>query len=43
LTGSEYIAVTIRAFQAGRPGWQQPLVAYFRRAGDSWSLVGLER
>lgn len=43
LTSSEYVAVTIRAFRADHPAWQQPLVVYFRRAGEGWSLVGLER
>ncbi len=41
--GGEYIAVTIRAVDANRPAWRHPLVAYFRRAGGAWALVGLER
>ena len=41
--GAEYLAVTIRAVDPERPAWAQPLVAYFRRASDGWSLVGLER
>ena len=41
--GAEYIAVTIRAVDPNRPPWSHPLIAYFRRGGDSWSLVGLER
>jgi hypothetical protein len=41
--GGEYISVRIRAFDPARPTWQHPLVAYFRRASGSWSLVGLER
>ena len=44
LSGSgEYVAVRIRAFHSERPSWAQPLVAYFRRAADAWTLVGLER
>ena len=44
LLDSPFIAVTIRAFDPDHPAWQQPLVAFFRRAPDgSWSLVGLER
>ncbi len=42
-SGAEYVAVTIKAFDPNRPAWQHPLVAYFRRAGDGWGLVGLER
>lgn len=42
-SGADYIAVTIRAFDSNRPAWRHPLVAYFRRAGDAWALVGLER
>ena len=41
--GSEYIAVRIRAIDANRPAWGHPLLAYFRRAGDAWTLAGLER
>ncbi|MGH9372075.1 MAG: hypothetical protein ACRD15_11145, partial [Vicinamibacterales bacterium] len=39
----EYIAATLRAFHADHPAWSHPLVVYFRRAGEKWSLVGLER
>jgi hypothetical protein len=39
----EYIAAVIRAYHREHPAWSQPLVAFFRRAGDGWSLVGLER
>ena len=39
----EYVAVRIRAFHPDQPAWATPLAAYFRRAGDAWSLVGLER
>jgi hypothetical protein len=41
-SGAEHIAVTIRAVDH-RPAWRQPLTAYFRRDGDRWALVGLER
>jgi hypothetical protein len=43
LSGSEFIAVKIRALHPDRPAWQQPLHAYFRRSGEQWMLVGLER
>jgi hypothetical protein len=39
----EYIAARLQAFHADRPAWAQPLTVYFRRAGDGWTLVGLER
>ena len=39
----EYVAALVRAFHADHPAWSQPLMLYFRRAGDGWSLVGLER
>ena len=41
--GPDFVSVRLRAFQADQPAWSHPLVAYFRRAGDGWSLVGLER
>jgi hypothetical protein len=40
---TEYVAARIRAFHAEHPDWSQPLMVYFRRTGDGWSLVGLER
>ena len=39
----QFIAARLRAFHPNQPAWSRPLVAYFRRAGDGWSLVGLER
>jgi hypothetical protein len=39
----DYISVRVRTFHSAQPAWAQPVVAYFRRAGDGWSLVGLER
>jgi hypothetical protein len=39
----EYLAVRLRAYHADYPAWSQPLMAYFRRSGDGWTLVGLER
>ena len=41
---ADFVAATIRAFHPDHPGWQHPVVVYFRRAPDaSWTLVGLER
>jgi hypothetical protein len=42
-TQPEYVSALVRAFRADQPAWSQPLRVYFRRAGDAWSLVGLER
>jgi hypothetical protein len=39
----EYISARLAAFHPDQPGWAGPVVAYFRRADDGWSLVGLER
>ena len=39
----EYVSVRLRAVHPDQPGWDGPVVAYFRRAADGWSLVGLER
>ena len=39
----EFVAARIRAYHADHPGWSQPLMVYFRRAGQQWTLVGLER
>ncbi len=43
LNGSEFIAATIRAMDAGHPAWARPVVAYFRRSPGGWTTVGLER
>ena len=39
----DYISVEVRAFNPDHPAWSQPLSAYFRRTGDRWTLVGLDR
>ncbi len=39
----EYVAARLRAHHPDFPAWSQPLLAYFRRSGDGWMLVGLER
>jgi len=42
-SGAEYVSARLSAFHPDQPGWAGPVVAYFRRAEDGWSLVGLER
>ena len=42
-TRPDYIAALVRAFHADHAAWSRPLMVYFRRSGDNWSLVGLER
>lgn len=39
----EYIAALVRTFHGEHAAWSRPLMVYFRRTGDNWSLVGLER
>jgi hypothetical protein len=43
VTGSEYIAVTVRGHHPEHPAWERPVRAYFRREGTGWKTVGLER
>jgi len=42
LTGSDYIAVSIATRHPDFPAWK-PVQVYFRRAGDGWQTVGLDR
>ena len=39
----DYLAARLRAHHSEHPDWSHPLDVYFRRAGDGWTLVGLER
>ena len=44
LSGSpEFVSAKIRAYHKDHPAWSQALMVYFRRAGQQWTLVGLER
>jgi hypothetical protein len=38
-----YIAVDLSAEIAAYPTWRRPVRTWFRRGGDGWTLVGLER
>jgi hypothetical protein len=41
--GNTYIKVSVRAVDAPYAPWTKPVDVYFRRAGSSWQLVGLDR
>jgi hypothetical protein len=43
LSTAEYVAVTVRSLHPDFPAWEQPIQAYFRREGNGWRTVGLER
>ena len=38
-----FIRASVSAASADHPAWAAPVHAYFRRAGNGWTLVGLER
>jgi hypothetical protein len=38
-----YIKVAVNALDPTRPEWARPVDVYFRRLGNGWKLVGLER
>jgi len=38
-----FVAVDIAVDSEGHPTWRRPVRTYFRRAGEGWTLVGLER
>lgn len=38
-----FIRVQVRATAPPHPSWREPVSIYFRRVGDRWRLVGLER
>ena len=38
-----FVAARIRGFQPDQPAWSEPVMIYFRRGDDMWTLVGLER
>jgi hypothetical protein len=43
LLDAPFVAVRIRAHQAGHPAWATPVTIHFRRDASGWTLVGLER
>jgi hypothetical protein len=38
-----YIQVDLSVDSAGHETWRRPIHTWFRRGGDGWTLVGLER
>jgi hypothetical protein len=41
--GGDYVGVTVTATHSKQPGWARPATFYFRRAGNAWQTVGVER
>ena len=42
-TSGSFVAVDISVDSQGHPTWRRPIRTYFRRTGEAWTLVGLER
>jgi hypothetical protein len=38
-----FVGADISVESEAHPTWRRPIRIYFRRAGDGWTLVGLER
>ena len=38
-----FVAVDLSADSQAQPAWKRPVRVYFRRSGERWTLVGLER
>jgi hypothetical protein len=38
-----FVRVSIRAIEPGHAAWKVPVDVYFRRSGENWTLVGVER
>lgn len=43
LAGADFVQVEISAHHDQHPAWASPVRAHFRRTGDGWRLVGLQR
>jgi hypothetical protein len=42
-TPGSYLQVDLSAEITTQPAWKEPIKVHFRRTGQGWSLVGLER
>jgi hypothetical protein len=42
-TNTTFVHVAVSAIDTAHPSWAVPVHVYFRRAGERWKLVGLER
>jgi hypothetical protein len=42
-SSGSYVLAEVRMLGTPYPSWAQPVRVYFRRLGDGWKLVGLER
>jgi hypothetical protein len=42
-SSGSFVAVDISVDSEAHPTWRRPVRTYFRREGDGWTLVGLER
>jgi hypothetical protein len=42
-TSGSFVRVDISVESEGHPTWRRPIQTYFRRDGQGWALVGLER
>jgi hypothetical protein len=42
-TPGSYLQIDLSAEIATQPAWKEPITTHFRRTGQGWTLVGLER
>jgi len=43
LDSADYVGVALKGNHGQHPNWARPATFFFRRAGSTWSLVGVER
>ena len=42
-TEGSYLKVSVSAMEPLNPAWARPVDAYFKRTGNAWKLVGIDR
>jgi hypothetical protein len=42
-TDGAFIRIDVSAVEPPHPSWQRPVQVYFKRVGNTWRLIGLER